>query len=430
MKDLFLFLVLAGVLAACKKPADSGTVQPPPPPPPGSGKVITTEVGQPTGAVIIKTIGNSGGSISSADGKVTLNIPAGALDKNETISMEPIQNKAPMGMQGFAYRFLPHGLQFKKPALLSVKYDDRDVVGTAPELLKIATQLDNRAWKKLPNITLDKTHKTVTAELNHFSDYSVYTSFRLKDLKTKSDTAVIHMSTTEEVKFDAIEEIELDDSLTLPTLAAGYVREWAINGKAHPLPSDNLGSFGGKNGYSNAERDYLAPRREPDPDTVAISAKLDLGSKGALWLVRTVVIDDINKLVINGKLYDKAIPAAVIVPQANHLSFGMQQRMPNGKFANISVSINEIFDVTEGTYSYNASEKVKILAEDEFGHDWSSERTLLPSGTKEYSGRVQISVIGTAPKIYLIGTVTGSLFGVGNTTNNGPVDVVFAVMAN
>src|SRR5688572_18000197 len=430
MKNIFFFLAIIGMLAACKKPHDEGGTTPPPPPPPGggTGTVAVTEVGQPTGPAIIKTIGTGGGTISSADGKVILTIPAGALDKNEIISMEPIQNKAPLGIGTLAYRFLPHGLQFKKPAVLSFKYNDPNVLGASPLELKVATQLNNKTWRRLSNVSIDTNARTIKANLQHFSDYSVYTSIKMEDYKTKTDTAVVHVSTGEKVKFRTWEEVELDSVLTIPMPA--FPRQWFVNGKENPSVLEGIGGLTAENGVLVNERDYNAPAREPDPDTIAISAKFDLGSKGVMWLVRTVVIDDINKTMINGKLYEDAFPAAIIVHQAKHLSLGTQMRMPNGKIASVSVSIDGIFDTTEGTFGYNGSEKVTILAQDEFGHSWSSQRTLLPSGIKEYTGRVQISVFGTAPNIYLIGTITGNLFPSAGTTGNGPVEVVFALAAH
>jgi len=70
-----------------------------------------TAVVSPTGEKISQSIGANGGVLRSADGKVSLSIPAGALAQTTMISLQPIENKAFMGI-GPAYEFSPDGLKF------------------------------------------------------------------------------------------------------------------------------------------------------------------------------------------------------------------------------------------------------------------------------------------------------------------------------
>ena len=430
MKNIFLCLSLIGMLAACSKPVPNPDGPPPPPPPPGSpaSKIAVTEVGQPTGPATIKTIGSGGGTITSADGKVVLTIPAGALDRNETISMEPIENKAPLGITALAYRFLPHGLQFKKPVSVSFKYHNPQIMGTPASQLKMATQLSNKTWRAL-GVSIDTNARTIKADLAHFSDYSVYTAYKLEDFKTKTDTAVVNMYTTERVRFRAIEEVELDSMLTIPMPA--FPIEWAVNGKAQPMPGDNLGGFTSRDGYTMADRDYNAPRRPSKNDTIiAISAKMDLGSKGVLYLVRNVAVKDINKMMINGKNYDEVTMVATVIPGTSFMALQGFQLMPNGKYAQINIEI-ENFNVAPGTYTYTGSEKVRILADDETIHAWGSERTLIPSGVKEYTGTLEITVTGSLPyDLFFFGKISGTFFGVSGTVGNAPAELKFGIRAD
>jgi hypothetical protein len=120
---------------------------------PVTGKVtpFPTPVGQPTGNAVSKQIGAAGGSLSSANGRVTLTIPAGALSANTTISIQPVENTAPNGI-GESYDFLPNGQQFAKPVTVTLKYTDADLAGTAPEVLQFGFQNAQNAWAGKDNL--------------------------------------------------------------------------------------------------------------------------------------------------------------------------------------------------------------------------------------------------------------------------------------
>src|SRR4051812_2234058 len=66
----------------------AGASGPNPTPPP-------TEKGTSLGAKLTKTLGAAGGTIVSADGRLTITFPAGALATDTEIGIEPITNKAP-----------------------------------------------------------------------------------------------------------------------------------------------------------------------------------------------------------------------------------------------------------------------------------------------------------------------------------------------
>src|ERR1035438_354521 len=102
---IILCLVL---LAACKKSNVSG----------GSGGTnipYITPIGDTAGALVSASIGPTGGSLTSSDGRVQLMIPAGALSQTTTISIQPIINLCPGGI-GLAYDLQPNGTKFAVPA--------------------------------------------------------------------------------------------------------------------------------------------------------------------------------------------------------------------------------------------------------------------------------------------------------------------------
>jgi hypothetical protein len=113
-------------------------------------------------AVTYQTIGSQGGTIKI--GKHALVIPKGALRTNVRIKAEQMQGPTN------SVRFSPEGLQFQKPATLSLDYKNcqdvsspKAVVYTTEELkiLEVLRSLD----------LLNK--ETVAAPIDHFSRYAV-----------------------------------------------------------------------------------------------------------------------------------------------------------------------------------------------------------------------------------------------------------------
>lgn len=132
-----------------------------------------TEVGVPDGTLVSKKIGAGGGTITSADSRVVLTIPAGALSKETEIGIQPITNEVPNGI-GAAYRFSPDGTTFAKPASLTFHYDPRMVSANSPEAFRIATQGTDRRWYRTPDVSVDTNAHTISTEMPHFSDWTAY----------------------------------------------------------------------------------------------------------------------------------------------------------------------------------------------------------------------------------------------------------------
>ena len=73
-----------------------------------------TDVGTPTGPATMKSIGPAGGSISSPDGRITVNVPPNDVPGDVQFSIQPITNQAQGGL-GNAYRLEPNGQKFTTP---------------------------------------------------------------------------------------------------------------------------------------------------------------------------------------------------------------------------------------------------------------------------------------------------------------------------
>jgi len=129
-----------------------------------------TGKGLPDGEPVNEKIGNNGGRIISSDKKVEIIIPAGALQKETTISIQPVTSLSPAAI-GKTYRFEPSGLQFKVPAKLVFHYSDEDTADGSPQLMSVSTQDAKGSWLRLANVKVDAELKTVTGTIMHFSEY-------------------------------------------------------------------------------------------------------------------------------------------------------------------------------------------------------------------------------------------------------------------
>ncbi|MBO0952874.1 hypothetical protein [Fibrella forsythiae] len=180
MKRLHYLLAgwaLMACLASCKHdPNPEPAVDPP-----GGQPPLTTEVGQPAGEATSKLIGPQGGSLTSADGTLELTLPAGALAQATTITIQPITNQAPHGL-GLAYRFLPDGTQFARPATLTWHYKASAVAANDPDLLRVAFQGSDQTWYQVPGVEVDTATHQMSLPMPHFSDWSAYEVAEIEQL--------------------------------------------------------------------------------------------------------------------------------------------------------------------------------------------------------------------------------------------------------
>ncbi|MGA0555430.1 hypothetical protein ACO2Q8_02185 [Larkinella sp. VNQ87] len=263
-------------LSACQPnqnepdPEKPGTEQPNP-----TGDV--TEVGQPQGAVVSKLIGPEGGSLATADGRVQLTIPAGAVDKATAISIQPISNHTPHGV-GTAYRFLPDGLQFSKPAVLTFQYTDADVSDSAPSSLGVAYQRTNKIWYAVPGKQVDIRKREVSVPMPHFSDWSLFEEFYLV---TEGGNNFGFLNYGETVTLEIVQIAALTGTAEEPLItktAPNSGTKWSLIGDGTLTPQPYKAT-------------YTAPRSMPKQNPVTISVELTFGNSPVkLILVREFFI--------------------------------------------------------------------------------------------------------------------------------------------
>lgn len=276
--------ILLPALVACGSGSDGG-----PDRTQGKGsKAVATEVGQPLEEPITQTIGPDGGSLESADGSLRIDVPAGALTAEQLVSIQPISAHA-HGNVGGAFRIGPEGTTFTAPVRLTFSFAPEQVLGTSPELLRVASQNLSGFWEVHENIELDSGSGTVAIETSHFSDWSLVTGALLSPF-----SATVKAGETVPLTVVVCERVQPDDFLA-PLLAEcrssevyrALVKNWSVNG--------NPGGSGGAGTVSVLEDGsavYSAPARAPEPNTVAVSAEYTSLQGEAVVLVSDVTVLD------------------------------------------------------------------------------------------------------------------------------------------
>lgn len=143
----------------------------------GTGIGAIRSAGTLLEAVKNTVIGPAGGKLVSRDGKMQIDIPAGAVAANTSFGIAAITSTSDAGLGG-AYRLTPH-IRFNKPVTVTISYaDQKDSVGS-PCFLLPGYQDSTGAWKMITKRTINEQQQTVSVQTNHFSDWTLLTPFRL-----------------------------------------------------------------------------------------------------------------------------------------------------------------------------------------------------------------------------------------------------------
>lgn len=257
-------------------------------------------MGTQNGTIAKTVIGKAGGSLTSSDGLLKIDIPADALGADTQIEITSLTNMA-HGRIGSAYRLAPDGQTFSLPVTLTLTYNNADLAGTAPEALGAAYQTSDGYWKWAGPATVDKNAKTVTISTTHFSDWSMVKGFQIqppsKTVKTNESAAlrVVYCFEPEAVTDtdgDILQPLgyscDASDMELAPLLPIALVSNWSVNGVAGG--NSTIGTVSG----SDASATYTAPSSKPNPNTVAVSAEVDMGTKGKTLVVSNITITEDN----------------------------------------------------------------------------------------------------------------------------------------
>jgi hypothetical protein len=239
-------------------------------------------------------IGPAGGSLASADGRVTLRVPQGALAADQTIGIQAVNNYAPGG-QGAAYRLTPDGLELAQPVVVTLQYEEKEnnPVGVAVQdaagiwlsvhprqIVQLNDSSSTRQAYARGAAALKSLSVTLPRKLG--GDLAIYERFYLKPLEAEVEVG----KTVELSVFDSeglcnaplgqtCHRPGLDDLLVplVPNpIKPGAVEQWYVNGV--PGGTDATGTVDGPSPFNPVT--YTAPPQKPSPNTVMASATLDL----------------------------------------------------------------------------------------------------------------------------------------------------------
>lgn len=132
--------------------------------------LLLTAVGCDNSADDSTAIGPRGGIVTSEDGRVTLEVPAGALADEVEISIERIED-APEGSVGPAYAIEPYGLTFSQPAELT--YDASHGMQADVSDCALVIEHDEQRWNDLADRDVDPSLGEVTASVLYLSTIAI-----------------------------------------------------------------------------------------------------------------------------------------------------------------------------------------------------------------------------------------------------------------
>lgn len=327
-----------------------------------------TEAGKPIGAPVSATIGPQGGNLVVANGKLTVEIPAGALEKTETIRVQMVESTVPGGA-GLSFVIEPRDLKLKKPVFYSWNYGTGGVNGSAPEATGIAYQKPDGVWMGKTDMTVDEAKRTIKASLPDFKyPIAFYEQFFMAPL----GGALLpneRLQLTVYFEPNRVEGGKVKNDLVIPiatprkALDAMDVKNWMLNGirSLSDEQRDIMGSLDPLD--QGAEAIFVAPKAVPrayNPE--AVSVELNLKQRGKIILVSNLQIEDPkNEFTLGGMTIDN--PKVQVVTEGGGLSFVMWQEPKNPGDHQYSLSGSIAPNVFKGTGNY-------VIKGHEWGHSY------------------------------------------------------------
>lgn len=123
----------------------------------------------------VSVIGSDGGTFTSNDGTVTIEVPAGAVEGDIGIIVSPVTDDLndPDVIRGLAFEFLPSPYTFVEPVILTVVYDPSSLpTDISEDELRLLAFVGDE-WVQLPGSSVDVANSTVSGPLDSFSRKAV-----------------------------------------------------------------------------------------------------------------------------------------------------------------------------------------------------------------------------------------------------------------
>ena len=302
---------------------------------PSAPEPLVTATGTATGDATEVTIGADGGVLSV--GALTLTVPAGAFDQDTLVSATPISSTAP-GARGQAFRLAPEGTTFGAPVTLTFAYDEGELEGTSSEALWVAFQHSSGVWAIPADLTMDTAGHTVSVETTHFSDWSMVAGAQLRPpsatVKTKGTVELTALrcfgkGPNPDPELESLllgYSCEPDEDLA-PLLV--ITRDWSVNGVKGG--NGKTGTVAGK----LAAGTFTAPKTKPSPETVAVSARIDVAPRGEALIVSNVTITEGGATILVEARYeqqDEPLTSFVTATVTDAFEFQMPWPLESGEY--------------------------------------------------------------------------------------------------
>jgi hypothetical protein len=118
----------------------------------------------------VDSIGSEGGMVVSPDRRLTLSVPAGALNVRVHLTIE-LAEAWPSGALGPVFEVRPSGTTFAMPVTFVYRYQPADISPIPAASVQLATA-SGATWSPLPT-TIDVGMNTATAQTTHLSTYGL-----------------------------------------------------------------------------------------------------------------------------------------------------------------------------------------------------------------------------------------------------------------
>lgn len=319
MKNIWIIATLSVLLSGCKKRHQAE--------PPTSYIPKKRELGKPLAGrqAALKQIGAEGGILSSDDGNLHIEIPAGALTAPTIISVQAIENTLE-GSPGPAYRLLPEGIRFQLPVRIRFSFADLNMDGGAADALRLAYQ-DSKGYFHVPDVSdIDEQNYSISVRSRHFSDWTIFQCYQISGPANMPLSSMAELRVHSYVPLAPLTGSENRDPVLGDYILADIddpilsTAQWTLEGKGALEPFDR-GCF------------YLSPEVISAPNPVTVSAALRGKFYGSskpgiqiLFLSKEIILyqQEYFKLVTEGTSQQLKQPACYLQDGALYITGQME----------------------------------------------------------------------------------------------------------
>jgi hypothetical protein len=278
-------VVLMAVFTSCGSGGDGSST------PPGA-EPLMTQPGTANGSAATQTIGPNGGTLTSVDGRVEITVPAGAVDEDTSFSITPVTGPAENAVA--TYYLEPEGVTFELPVTLTFQAPESGETRISIEGMGIAYHDVEGYWPWL-DVSRDADAKTLSVEVEHFCEFSMLEGYQLSPVD--AEIQVNESIQLQVMSCVAPGDDDLEGLLELLLTGHSYrcrpagelevmVTNWSVN----DIPGGN-DTFGTVTAGSSRNATYKAPKQQPDPKTVMVTAEIgELSQSGKVWVCSLVTI--------------------------------------------------------------------------------------------------------------------------------------------